>query len=74
MRKIAIIGAGQAGLLTAHGLLKAGYTVSLYSDKTPEQFLNESRPTGTAVRPGRLRYCKGNNSQTQSINKKITGP
>ncbi|MEM7110996.1 MAG: styrene monooxygenase/indole monooxygenase family protein [Chloroflexota bacterium] len=50
MRKIAIIGAGQAGLLTAHGLLKAGYTVSLYSDKTPEQFLNEGRPTGTAVR------------------------
>lgn len=50
MRKIAIIGAGQAGLLTAHGLLQAGYDVSLYSDKTAEQFLHESRPTGTAVR------------------------
>jgi hypothetical protein len=50
MRRIAIIGAGQAGLLTAHGLLKAGYDVTLYSDRTPEQWLNESRPTGTAGR------------------------
>ncbi len=50
MRRIAIIGSGQAGLLTAHALLKAGYEVTLYSDRTPEQWLNESRPTGIATR------------------------
>ncbi|HVR97511.1 MAG TPA: styrene monooxygenase/indole monooxygenase family protein [Thermoanaerobaculia bacterium] len=50
MRRIAIIGSGQAGLLTAHGLLKAGYPVTLFSDRTPEQWLWESRPTGTAGR------------------------
>jgi hypothetical protein len=50
MRRIAVIGSGQAGLLTAHGLLKAGYQVTVYSDKTPEQFLKNSRPTGTAGR------------------------
>ncbi|MDY7224781.1 styrene monooxygenase/indole monooxygenase family protein [Hyalangium rubrum] len=50
MRSIAIIGSGQAGLLAAHALLKWGYQVTLYSDRTPEQWLNESRPTGTAQR------------------------
>ena len=50
MRNIAIIGSGQAGLLAAHGLLRAGYQVTLYSDRTASQWLNESRPTGTAAR------------------------
>ena len=49
--EVAVIGsAGQAGLLAAHGLLRAGYQVALYSDRSPEQWLNEGRPTGTAVR------------------------
>jgi hypothetical protein len=50
MRSIAIIGAGQAGLLTAHDLVRHGYQVTLYSDKTPEDFLTKARPTGTAAR------------------------
>lgn len=50
MRHIGIIGSGQAGLLAAHGLLKAGYEVTLYSDRTADQWLHHSRPTGTAAR------------------------
>ena len=50
MRNIAIIGSGQASLLAAHGLINAGYKVTLYSDRTADQWLNESRPTGTAAR------------------------
>ncbi len=50
MRKIAIIGAGQAGLLIAHALRRAGYDVTLFSDKKPEEFLTKARPTGTAAR------------------------
>lgn len=52
MRHIAIVGSGQAGLVNAHGLLKAGYEVDLYSDRTGHQWLTESKPTGTAVRFG----------------------
>jgi 2-polyprenyl-6-methoxyphenol hydroxylase-like FAD-dependent oxidoreductase len=50
MRKIAIIGSGQAGLVCAHGLRKAGHAVTLYSDRTPEAWLSQSRPTGAAAR------------------------
>jgi 2-polyprenyl-6-methoxyphenol hydroxylase-like FAD-dependent oxidoreductase len=50
MRKIAVIGSGQAGLVVAHSLLEAGYAVELYSDRTPEEWLEKARPTGTAVR------------------------
>lgn len=49
MRRVAIIGAGVAGLTTAHGLRKAGYEVTLYTDRTAEQWL-AGRPTGTAAR------------------------
>jgi hypothetical protein len=50
MRRIAIIGSGITGLAAAHGLLQAGLDVTLYSDRTAEEWMNESRPTGTAAR------------------------
>ena len=50
MRRIAVIGSGQAGLLAAHGLLQAGYDVELYSDRSAEGWIEQARPTGTAVR------------------------
>jgi 2-polyprenyl-6-methoxyphenol hydroxylase-like FAD-dependent oxidoreductase len=50
VRTFAVIGSGQAGLLAAHGLLRAGFEVTLYSDRSPEDWLERGRPTGTAVR------------------------
>lgn len=40
MRNIGIIGAGQAGLQLGFMLLAKGYSVTLYSDRTPEQIFN----------------------------------
>ena len=37
MKRIAIIGAGQSGLQLGLGLLSAGYEVTIYSDRSPEQ-------------------------------------
>ncbi len=34
MTSVAIIGAGQAGTLAAVGLMNAGHSVTLYSDRT----------------------------------------
>ncbi len=55
MRKIAIIGAGQAGLHLGIGLVDAGYKVTLFSDacgglrlRTPEAILN-GKPMGTPI-------------------------
>ncbi|MHA4836448.1 styrene monooxygenase/indole monooxygenase family protein [Sphingopyxis sp. MSC1_008] len=48
MRRISIIGSGQAGLILAHSLVGRGYDVTLYSDKTADEWLHASRPTGTA--------------------------
>lgn len=50
MRSIGIIGSGISGLVAAHGLLRAGNAVTLYSDRTARAWLEESRPTGTAAR------------------------
>lgn len=47
---IAIVGSGIVGLIAAHGLRRSGHRVTLYSDRTAEQWLRESRPTGTAAR------------------------
>ena len=48
MRRIAIVGSGQAGLHLGIGLRAHGYHVTLYSDRTADQWLNHSRPNGTA--------------------------
>jgi hypothetical protein len=48
MRKIAIVGGGQAGLILGIGLVDAGYTVTLFSDRTPEAILH-GRPIGFPV-------------------------
>ncbi len=47
MRKIAIVGAGQAGLQLGFGLLAKGYDVTLYSDRTAQQMF-EGRCMATA--------------------------
>lgn len=49
MRTVSIIGAGHAGTLLAVGLQRAGYQVNLYSDKTAEEILDQTSPTGTAA-------------------------
>ena len=48
MANVAVIGAGQAGTLMALGLHNKGHDVSLYSDLTADEILNETSPTGTA--------------------------
>jgi 2-polyprenyl-6-methoxyphenol hydroxylase-like FAD-dependent oxidoreductase len=50
MRKIAIVGSGISGLAAAHGLVKSGFDVTLYSDRAANDWLEKSRPTGTAAR------------------------
>lgn len=40
MRRIAIVGAGQAGLQLGFGLLRHGYEVSIHTDRAPEEVFN----------------------------------
>ncbi|MBD2386062.1 styrene monooxygenase/indole monooxygenase family protein [Cylindrospermum sp. FACHB-282] len=48
MRRIGIIGAGQAGLYLGISLLEAGYRVTLFSEYTPEAIL-ASKPISTTM-------------------------
>lgn len=48
MQKISIIGSGTTGMLCAHGLKDHGFDVTVYSDRTADDWLNKSVPTGTA--------------------------
>lgn len=49
MKNIAIIGAGQSGLLLGIGLLERGYRVTLVSDRTAEEILHGQAPAGAMV-------------------------
>lgn len=49
-RRIAIVGSGQTGLVAAHGFVRAGHEVTLYTDRSAERWLHGSRPTGAAAR------------------------
>ena len=51
-RAIAIVGGGQVGLLTAHALVELGYRVTVYSERTAEDWLYRSSPGGAVVRFG----------------------
>ena len=58
MRKIAIIGAGQAGLYLGISLVDAGYSVTVYSDRTPEAILNSKLPATATLFPDALQLEK----------------
>jgi hypothetical protein len=49
MRNVAIIGAGQAGLLLGLGLLEKGYRVTLVSDRTADEVRHGNLPAGVMV-------------------------
>ena len=50
VKRFAVVGSGQTGLVAAHGLRRAGHEVTLYSDRSAAQWLHGSRPTGAAAR------------------------
>lgn len=47
MKKIAVIGSGPAGCILDYGSVNGGFDLTLYSDRTPEQWLRESKLTGS---------------------------
>ena len=46
-RRIAVVGAGHAGMLLAVGLSRRGNEVVVYSDRSADGILNDTAPTGT---------------------------
>lgn len=61
MRRIAIVGAGQAGTAAAVGLMKRGYEVTLYSDRSADDILHHTPPTGVAYMFADSIACEGEN-------------
>ena len=51
MRKITIVGAGQAGLMIGVGLVRKGYNVTIVSDRTPEEIRNGRVTSSQAMQP-----------------------
>ncbi|RKT52911.1 styrene monooxygenase/indole monooxygenase family protein [Saccharothrix australiensis] len=46
MRSVAVVGAGQAGIVLSAALLRAGWRVTLHSDRTAQEYLDSGgRPT-----------------------------
>jgi len=58
MKKISIIGAGQAGLYLGISLVDAGYSVTIYADRTPEEVLNSKIPATATLFPDALQLEK----------------
>jgi 2-polyprenyl-6-methoxyphenol hydroxylase-like FAD-dependent oxidoreductase len=82
MRSIAIIGAGQAGLLLALGLLQKGYRVTVVADRTREDILHGPVPAGAVVfddalsveRALHLNFWDGTAVACEAIHIDIIGP
>ena len=51
MTKVSVIGSGMAGMIFTYALLRSGkgYDVTVYTDRTPDEILNNHPPTGTAA-------------------------
>ncbi|MFD6104001.1 styrene monooxygenase/indole monooxygenase family protein [Nocardia salmonicida] len=58
IRSAAVIGAGQAGVTAALGLLDAGFTVTLYSDRDQRSLRNDVPATGTALEFGETQQAE----------------
>ncbi|PXY23443.1 oxygenase [Prauserella coralliicola] len=82
MRSVAIIGAGHSGLQLAFGLLRDGYDVTIYSDRTPEEIAAGRLPSSNGVfrraldRERELDICfwDGENPLIETTKAKVTDP
>lgn len=56
MRKITIVGAGQAGLMIGVGLVRKGYDVTIISNQTPEEIRNGRITSSQAMQATPIAY------------------